>query len=344
MRHFFSILFILLVINLSYSISIDFRGASISRIVNIVKFLESKGISIDFVVLDNPFRKNKEGGVYDFDYEDANFKEIDYFLKQKGINYYIYLSLFTQSKHYSRKLWSINDFKQESITYSSTYIVDYTAPPTREKLKKYLSNLKDKGYKLFLDLTFFQDDEADEIIKLFASELDNSVYLLNNKLSRAKGRSICVSYYWDLRRKFFLYPKANFKGIEDYHLSDEINFIASDEFSINNIATISYMIIKKKKILIDHNMLGGAILDLIRFLEHGNFKKVFFSDKRMIYSSGDRIVVLNLERDFSAFDMDFDSVKKKGVYFSLSGGGILDVDKRFNFFLFPGSVSCFLVN
>ncbi|MEJ5284108.1 MAG: hypothetical protein ACP5Q5_03180 [Brevinematia bacterium] len=344
MRHFLSILFILLGISLSYSISIDFRGASLSKIVNIVNFLESKGISIDFVVVDNPFRMTKEGGVYDFDYEDPNFKEIDSFLKQKGINYYIYLCLFTQPKYYSRKLWSINDFKEESISYSSTYIVDYSSSATREKLKKYLSNFKSKGYSLFLDLTFFQDNEADEIIKLFASELDNSMYLLNNKLSRAKGRSVCVSYYWDLRRKFFLYPEANFKGIEDYNLSDEVNFIASDEFSINNIATMSYMIIKKGKILIDHKMLGGAILDLIRFLEQGNFKKVSFSDKRMIYSSGERIVVLNLEGDFSAFDMDFDSARKKGTYFSLTGGGILNVDKRFNFFLFPGSVSCFLVN
>lgn len=344
MRHFFSILFVFLGISISYSISIDFRGASFSRITNIVNLLESKGVSIDFVVIDNPFRKTREGGVYDFDYEDASFKEIDSFLKQKGINYYIYLSLFTQPRYYSRKLWSINDFKEESISYSSMYIVDYSSSTTREKLKKYLSNLKSKGYDLFLDLTFFQDNEADEIIKLFASELDNSMYLLNNKLSRAKGRSVCVSFYWDLRRKFFLYPEANFKGIEDYNLSGEVNFIASDEFSINNIATMSYMIIKKEKMLIDYKMLGGTILDLIKFLEQGNFKKVFFSDKRIIYSSGEKIVVLNFEGDFSAFDMDFDSIKKKGTYFSLSGGGILNVDKRFNFFLFPGTVSCFLVN
>ncbi|MCX7821414.1 MAG: hypothetical protein N2258_07050 [Brevinematales bacterium] len=344
MKRFFYFFLLLAGFKFSFSIAIDFRGADFSKITNIVQSMEAKGVKIDFVILDNPFRTTKEGGIYDFEYENISVKEISSFLSQKGINSYIYLSLFNQPKYFSRRLWNLNDFKKESTKYSFNYVLNYSSPITKNKIKGYLSIINSKGYKISLDLSTFQDKEVEDIVQSFANELENSIFFVNNKLSRVKGKSVCASYYWDLRRKFFLFPEADFKGIDNFNLAGEINLIESDEFSINNISAICYMIIKKEKILVNYKLLNPVIIEMIDFLEKDNFKRIYFSDKIMIFSSGNKVFVINLYDNFSAFDIDNNFDKKNGVYFSLTGGGVLKVDRKLNFFLFPGTVSCYYLN
>ncbi|MGC8766056.1 MAG: hypothetical protein ACP5QT_09280, partial [Brevinematia bacterium] len=135
MKKIFLLLFITINFPFMYSleIAIDFRGANYDEITNTVEKVYSSGQKIYFALIDNPFRKLENSySIYDFTLEDERgFSNTISFFSSKNIDTYVYLSLFTQPRYFSRKLWSIEDFTSDSINNSTKYIVDINENETR---------------------------------------------------------------------------------------------------------------------------------------------------------------------------------------------------------------------
>ncbi len=339
------ILLIIIITNISFSdISIDFCGATFSQITNNIEKLTLASIKPSFVIIDNPFRKLKDGTIYDFEYENENFVELTNYLTERKIEYYIYLPILSQPKSFNRRLWKITDFKSDSLKYSSNYLLDISSQETKTKLKNYLSSIRSKGYKIALEIPIPLVKEKEEIVNSLGSELDDSIILLSGETVKSNKKIVSDELYWKLRQKIFLSPEQNIKDIDKLPPYNGINLIGSDEMNINNLFTISYLLLKKENIMVNYKLLNSFTLNLISFIEKENFKRVHISKSKMIFTSKDKIFVLNFNEEFSAFETENYNSFKNGFFPSNAGGGFIEINNnKINFFLFPNSISYFLI-
>ncbi len=323
------------------NVAIDFRGADFNEITNVVEKIYSSNLKIYFSIVDNPFRKQLDGSIYDFEIPNKEaFSNILSFFLEKGIDVYIYLSLFAQPRYFSRKLWSIEDFTFDSINYSSNYIVDIDTKRTRSKLKDYFSKLKNLSKRWVIDLSELPEYEVKKFLEFSLSEVGESMFLSSRSFKNFEKKVIQSEDYWNLRKNNFLYPIANFNGLENFLSKGGINFIESDENSLNNVATLIFLLLKGESVLIPYKLISEFFLGLWSFIEGGDFKNVYLSKERMFFAEKDKVLVINFAGCYEAVELDNIGFSDKFFGFSKGGGGWMKTEKgKTTFFLFPGTIS-----
>ncbi|MGC8765922.1 MAG: hypothetical protein ACP5QT_08590, partial [Brevinematia bacterium] len=236
----------------------------------------------------------------------------------------------------------IEDFTSDSINNSTKYIVDINENETRNKLKRYFSIIKSISKKWCLDLSD-SNDEQGRILDFCQTEFKESIFLTSKRYKNLKPTILHSENYWDLRKNVFLYPLANLEEITNYNPCNDINLIDSSENSVNNIATIVFLLLKKEKILISYRLIDDFFIALCSFLKSG-FEIFYLSRERAIFTDKGKFLVINFSPVYGCIDFEALNFSNNSFVFSELGGGWLKIKKdKATFFLFPGSISYYYV-
>lgn len=267
----------------------------------------------------------------------AELKTLHDACRSRSLQLLSFVKLFEQRAGYKLSVWRSTDFLPDEENYNDTFIVDIDA--ASGKLGDAVRLIQRTPVDSWIVPV---DDVPDGRIADYARFVQRSfpsgyVYTDSGQINR---NLVSSRYYWSLRRNNFMMPLACFTNIAAPDTETVYHFVASDETSINNVATALYMLsIRLNVILPEAFFHSDSVATMIGFLNQGtDFKTKIVNDKIMILYSSKKIIAFNLSDSLSMTTTPA-YVREPGNYRSLFGGSFIRSDGTKNdFFLLPRSV------
>lgn len=336
------------------SIMVDLSGRRYSEAAAFVSNLAVSNVTA--VVVGSPFKAYSGARVSDnlvYDVNDTgevfqrgtfetyygnleSLKRLVNQLEQKKIALYAWVNPFFQRESYKKEVWANEDFLPESVMYSDRYIVDIHQSAARAKMDKMMNRMKELPVQKWVaDLRDIPPKLYDEYSQYLKSALGQSVLIVSDR-----SREISGAYYWELRQKAFIMPSADFDALDSIQVPDiSIHFIESASLSVNNIASLAYLLYQKLSVLVPSDMLSKNQQELVNTLSiPDNYSKLKLQKDRMLIYSDKRLFAYHFGGSFALVKLQ-PLFPEKGIFKSRIGSGMLISEKKnLSLFLYPASV------
>lgn len=261
-------------------------------------------------------------------------------LRRHKIKLYSRIDIFNQKQDYNLSWFSLEDFSLDSRLYSDHLTLD----PSRGIAA--LSPLFREMSSLPIDKWVIETDDLPsvqwkEYVAAAKKGLGSRALFYSSLTNRIPGAPLIHAYdFWSLREGPFLTPLPDLSGITNLSFSRGVHVIASDKLTINNIATVFFMLSRGLKISVPASFVRHP--GLSRMLQIVESEKEFsiqlINKETMLLYSDAQVLSFHLRDTLAMYKIPA-IIKQPGSLFSVVGSSILFTKDAYSYFLlYPGSV------
>jgi|GEM_PF-2681726 len=345
---------------IAYSgVIINFEGLSYDEIVTFNDSISN--LPVAAVMIGSPFKgyefRKKDTMVYDYyDIGDhfqrgsretalgdpQSFSNLTIYFHGRKIEIYSKINLFIQKEGFNRVLWESSDFTSDSFAFSSIYYVNVTNDITRIKLRKIITFMTLLPVdKWVVDLREAPSNLVNAY-RDFLREWGGGRFIILTDASDNNDLRISTADYYFIRTNIFVTPDPHLLKAKDFEgHSGWIQYIDSESLSVDNYAAMSFLLARRKDIVIPYVLFTSFGSRLIGFfLNSPGFTILPVSDDKLVIYNNDKVAAFNLSPSFSFWQAD-NFLNKKGFYKSIFGGSALILKNgKMEFFMLPQSAAC----
>jgi hypothetical protein len=350
---------------LSAKIIVDFSNLDVTDIVSIISRDESR--IADAVIISHPFKKpggERDRGLLVYDYWDtgekwqrgvdrtifgrlSDFKRLVDNLRAKNIEVYCLVDIFNHSEDFNLEFWHQTDFLSRRYSLPGFRLLNIENPNTRRRLDTVFTGLREINVdKWVFDLRNIPGNLEKSYAEYVRRGFRNGkLILLNNPYDRRED-VVSSQAFWQLRSTNFLMPVADFSSIDRLAIPEYIHWIESGQMSVNNIATMIYILANNRDIVIPAEFLkyGNVVRMLDAVKDASQLKNYVYDETKMFLYSTRFAIGFNFSEEISVFKTPR-LILSNGRYNSVTGSGVLTVGSDNNyFFMLPSSVYVWKIN
>lgn len=292
----------------------------------------------DFQDRGDRFQRGCVAGYYG---DGASFSELAASLKSKGLKVYSKINVFFQPTGFNRSVWQSADFTDGQTGPERLLLINIRRPETAAKLRSILQELlKENVDEWLVDLRSIPDEYRSDYRSFLKNLMGNRVITIENE--GGKGR-LSSETYWKLRLKYFTPASPDFKGLITSEKPDRetLHWIESSSFSVDNTATMAYLLLMKTPVVIPVKLLSQTHSGLIRFIQDLPSPRLeALSANRLLVSGPGHVLAFNFSDQLAMWSIPPVDIPA-GIYPAKEGGAFLYAGKKPGILIFPQAVVSF---
>ncbi len=341
---------------------INFEGMGYDEVQSFSNSISN--LPVTAIMIGSPFKgyefKKMDTPVYDFYDIGGSFRRgsmetalgspdsfsnlVDYF-HERRIEVYSKINLFVQKEGFNRNLWDSYDFTWDSFTFGDLYYFDINNENTRTKLGEiiyFLSSLPVD--KWVIDLREIPE-KLIKGYKDFLGEKGGGKFIILEDTTNDNDFRMSSGDYDYIRENIFIIPDPHLMEAKTYGGHPGwIHFIDSESLSVNNYASLSFLLSREKNVAVPAVFVNSYGSQLLRFfLNSSGFSVLPVSDDKLVIYNNEKIAAFNFSSSFSFWKTE-NLINKRGFYKSIFGGSTLTLkSNEMEFFMLPDSAAYWVI-